>query len=121
KQQDVGHVGQRSRSGGSGIGEPVLDVADGVVTEVAGDAAAKARQPGPRRGAIATEELADERQRIALVALDDAASILDLDRVSAASDPDFRRQADERVTPEALAADDRFQQISKALVGELDV
>ena len=62
-----------ARRRGRGVGEPGLDVADRVVAEVAGKPTAKARQAGPRRGAIATQELADERQRIAFVTLDDAA------------------------------------------------
>ena len=103
------------------IREPRLDVANGVVAEIAGQPAAKTRQPGPRRGSIAAQELADERQRIALMPLDDPAAILDFDLAPAAADADLRRQADERVAPEALAADDRFQQVGKALVGELEV
>ena len=106
---------------GARVGEPGLDVANGVVAEISGQPAAKARQSGPRRGPIAAKELADERQRVALVTLDDAAAILDLDRAPATADTDFRRQPDERVASEALTADDRFQQVGKALVRELDV
>ncbi len=94
---------------------------DGVVAEIAGEPAAKARQPGARRGAVAAQELADERQRVAFVTLDDTAPILDFDLPSARADPDLRRQADERVAPEALAADYRLQQIGIALVGELEI
>ena len=70
-------------------GELRLDVADGVVAEIAGEPAAEARQPGARRGAVAAHELADERQRIALVALDDRPAVVDLDRGAARADADL--------------------------------
>ncbi len=87
-----------------------LDVAHRVVAEIAGESAAEPRQAGPRRGAIAAQELADERERIALVALDDGSAVVDLDRGAARADPDLRGQADERVATEALAADHRLEQ-----------
>ena len=102
-------------------GEPRLDVADGVVAEIAGEAAAEARQPRLRRRAEAAEERAQERERIAVVALDDAAAILDFHMRSRDADAHLRRQADERVAAEALAADDRFEQERVMLVRELQV
>ena len=115
----------RSSSGPRSLGawprELRLDVAHGVVAEVAGEAAAEARQARLRRGAEAAEECAQELERIAVVALDDAAGILDLDVRALDADPHFRRQADERVAAEALAADDRFEQERVALLRELQV
>ena len=65
--------------------------------------------------------VAHEVQRVAFVTLDDAAAILDLDARAAGADADLRRQADERVAAEALAADDRFEQERVALLRELEV
>jgi hypothetical protein len=91
------------------------------VIRKAGEPAAEARQTGARRGAVTAQELADERERIAIVPLDDDAVVVDLDRGAARADADLRRQPDERVATEPLAADDRFQQERPGLVGELDV
>ena len=73
------------------VGEPPLDVAHRVVAEIAGEPAAEARQPGPRRGAIAAQERLDERERVALGLLDDRAGVLDLDRGAARADARFAR------------------------------
>src|SRR5207253_10491444 len=83
--------------------------------------AAEARQARPRRGAIAAQERADERQRVALVTLDDSAAIFHFDLPPARADTKLRRQADERITAKALAADDRLEQVGVALVGELEI
>ena len=53
--------------------------------------------------------------------LDDAAAVVDLDRGAARANADPRRQPDERVAAEPLAADDRLEQERERLVGELDV
>ena len=73
-EQDVGHadrVGPRSRRGRRG--EPRLDVAHRVVAEVAGEAAAEARQAGPERDLEAGLPGGDEVERVAVVGLDDPA------------------------------------------------
>ena len=102
-------------------GELRLDVADGVVAEIAGEPAAKARQTRTWRGAVAAHELADERQRIAVVVLDDRAAVVDLDRGAARADAHLRRQADERIAPEPLAADHGFEEEGVRRVRELHV
>src|SRR4051812_3376456 len=98
-----------------------LDMPNGVVPEIAGKAAAETRQARLRRRAEAAQERAQERERIAVVALDDAAAILDLDVRSRDADADFRRQADERIAAEALASDDGFEQERVMLVREFQV
>ena len=73
-EQHVGRadrVGQRPRFGRRR--QARLDVAHGVVAEVAGEAAAEARQPGPKRDAKALLVGGDEVERVAFVGLDDAA------------------------------------------------
>ena len=76
---------------GPPAGELRLDVAHGVVAEVAGEPAAEARQPGARRDAVAAHELADERERVAVVALEHAGVVADLDRRAAGADADASR------------------------------
>src|SRR5450755_1852118 len=120
-EQNVGNVGKLRRGRRRGSGELRLDVPHGVVAEIAGETAAEARQTRLRRGAVSLQEIADERQRIAVVVLDDATVVLDFDLASARTQTQLRRQADERITAEALAADHRFQQERIALVGELEV
>ena len=63
--------GERPRRGRRG--QARLDVAHRVVAEVAGEAAAEARQPGPQRDAEALLVGGDEIERVAVVGLDDAA------------------------------------------------
>ena len=53
QQQHVGKIVEAARGGGRAPGETRLDVAHGVVAEIAGEPAAEARQPGQRRGAEA--------------------------------------------------------------------
>ena len=77
-----------------------------VVAEVSGEASAKTRQAGPWRGSIAAQEIADELERIAFVALDDTAPILDFDGAGSRPNAYLRRQPDEGIAAEALAADD---------------
>ncbi len=98
-----------------------LDVTHRVVAEIARKAAAKARQSGPRGSAIAMQEFADECERIAFVTLDDAAVVLDFDPASVRADAHLRRQADERIAPEAFASYDGLEQERIALVGELEI
>ncbi len=59
QQQDVGRVEAAGLLGG---GQPGLDVAHGVVAEVAGQAAAKARQAGPQRDLEAGDVGGDEHR-----------------------------------------------------------
>ena len=121
QKQNVGNVRELRRGRARRIGEPRLDVTDGVVAEIAGETAAEPRQARTERRAIAAQELADERERVALVPLDDAAAVLDFDLPAARSNPDLGRQTDKRIAAEALAADDRLQQVGEALVGELEI
>src|SRR5207248_9781715 len=100
-------------------GEPRLDVAHRVIAEIAGEAAAKTRQGGQRGRAIALHVFAQERKRIAVEAFNDSAAVLDLDAPSMRANANLRRQADERIAAEALAADDRLEQKRVALIGEL--
>ncbi len=75
-----------------------------------------------RRGAIAAQERLDERERVAFVPLDDDARVLHLDRrCRARGSAGPRRQPDERVAAEALAADDRLEQERERRVRELHV
>ncbi len=120
-EQDVGDVGEPGRAGRRAAGEPWFDVAHRVVAEAAGEPAAEAGQSRPRRGAVARHERAHELERIALVVLDDDAAVLDLDLRPPRPDAELRRQADERVAAEALAADDRLEQERVAFPRELQV
>ena len=121
QEQDIGNAGESLGGRRRPVGEPRLDVPHGVVAEVAGESAAKPRQPGPRRGAEAAHVLADERQRIALVALDHGSAFVDLDRRAARTDADLRRQSDERIAPEPLAPDHGFEEEGVRPVRQLDV
>ena len=96
-------------------------MSDRVVAEIPGQAAAEARQARPRSGAIAAQKRSDERERVALVTLDDAAAILHFDLPAARANAKLRRQADERIAAKALATDDRLEQVGVALVGELEI
>ena len=116
--------GTSARPSGCGrraTGELRLDVAHRVVAEGAGEPAAESRQPRTRRHAVAAQERADEVERVAVVPLDDGAAVVDLDRRAARADAHPRRQADERVAAEALAAHDGLEQERVLLVRELDV
>ena len=90
--------------------EPGLDVAHRVVAEVAGQAAAEARQPGPQRHLEALLVAGDEVERVAVVGLDDLAVGDHLGAKAVRAQQRARRQADEGVAPEALAADHRLEQ-----------
>ena len=92
-----------------------------VVAEIAGEAAAKPGQAGARRCLEAAHVLAQEDEGIAVEALDDAAAILDLDMPAADANADLRRQADERIAAETLAADHGFEQKRVALIAKLEV
>ena len=116
-----GIVGERGRCRRRRVGEPRLDVAHGVVAEHPGKAAAEARQSRRRRRAITAQERGDERERIAFVALDDRSVVFYFDRRAARADALSCRQTDERVTAEALAADDGLEEERVRLVGELHV
>ena len=109
QQLDVGQV--RDRRCGARVRELLLDVAHRVVAEVAGEAAAEARQPGPQRDLEALLECCDEFERIAFVRLDDLA-VASRPRCDTPlrAQQRARRQADERIAAEALAADHRFEQ-----------
>ncbi|MCY1521654.1 hypothetical protein D9M68_564760 [compost metagenome] len=126
QQQDVGAA---QRVGRAAFFELALDVAHGVVAEVAGQAAAEARQAGPQRDLEALLVVGHEVQRVALGGLDDLAVGHDfgdgLVAEARGTQQGARRQADEAVAPEALAAHHRFEQeavLAAALrMGELEV
>ena len=104
------------------VGEALLDIADGVVAEVAGQPAGEARQPRHRRGLEACLEVGDEIQRVGqAVLLDDLAVGFHRQQMGANPEHGARRQADEGVAPEALAAHHRFEQVGIGRVGELEV
>ncbi len=121
---DEQHVGRAERIGERPRArrrrQPRLDVADRVVAEVAGEAAAKARQPGPERDPEALLVGGDEVDRVAFVGLDDAPVGDDLGAKAGRAQQRARRQADERVAAEALAADHRLEQEAVA-PGDIDV
>ncbi len=121
QQQHVGQIVERARASRLAQRELALDVPHGVVAEIAGEPAAESRQPGLRRRPEAAQELAEERERVAFMALDDAACILDFGERPAHAQPHLGGQADERVAAEALAAHDRFEQERVALLRELQV
>ncbi len=103
-------VGQLQVVGRCGLDQARLDVAHGVVAEIAGQAAAEARQARAQRDLVALFEGGDEVQRVAFVRLDHAAVSDDLGAVAGRAQQRARMQADEGIAPEALAAHHRFQQ-----------
>src|SRR5262249_39207803 len=62
-----------------------------------------------------------EIERLAAMALGDSVAILHLDAVAANEDPRGGGQPDERIAPEALAADHRLEQEAVRRAGELGV
>jgi hypothetical protein len=105
-----------------GARDALLDVANRVVREVAREPAREAQRGAGRRSAEALHVRVDESERIARLLAADHGSIAhhahhlaaDLDRLA-------RRQAHDRIAPEALAADHRFQQVGAGRVGELEI
>ena len=126
QQQDVGAA---QRVGRAALLQLLLDVAHRVVAEVAGQAAAEARQAGPQRHLEALLVGRDEVQRVAARCLDHLAVGDDLGQrlgaEAAGAQQGARRQADEAVAAEALAAHHRFQQEAVAAavlgVGQLEI
>lgn len=105
-----------------GMRKALFDVADGVVAEIARQATGETRPAGKRRGPEAGEIGLDEGKRVGgLVLLDDVAVALHRERVLAHADERARRQADDGITAEALAAHHRFQKVGIRRVGELEV
>ncbi len=94
----------------AGVGQLALDVAHRVVAEVAGQAAAEARQAGTQRHLEARLILLDEVERIALVRFDYFAVLDDLGEIAGGAQQRVGRQADEGIAAEALAAHHRLQQ-----------
>ncbi len=121
QEQDVGNRRKRGRCRRRRGGEPPLDVTDRVVAEHPGKTAAEARQSRRRRRAVTAQERGDERERVAFMALDDRTVVFYFDRGAVRADARSCRQSDERVAPEALAADDGFEEERVRLVGELHV
>ena len=115
-------VGQSERIGLRGAGEPFLDVAHRVVAEIADEPAGEAQPRFERRGAKRTEVIVDVRERIVdLAALDSEPVALEHHFAAARFEHLARRQAHDRVAPEALAADHRLEQVGARPVGELQV
>src|SRR4029453_19457742 len=106
EEQDRRDFPQRRGRGGRACSQPRLDVPDDIVSEVPGETAAEARQVGNGGGAVPALKRGDEIERIALVPFGNDAAVIDLDRPPARSQSRRRRQADERVATEALAAHD---------------
>ncbi len=103
-------VGQLQVIGRRGVGQARLDVAHGVVAEIAGQAAAEPRQARAQRDLVALLEGGDEFQRIAVMRFDHLAVGDDLGAVAGGAQQRARMQADEGIAPEALAAHHGFQQ-----------
>ena len=80
QQQHVGNVGKLFGKWWRRCCELSLDMANDVVAEIAGESTAEAWQPEFGGGTVAPQKGSDELEWIALVALDDTAAILDLDR-----------------------------------------
>ena len=126
QQQDVGAA---QRVGRAGLFELLLDVANRVVTEVAGQAAAETRQSRSQRHLETLLIGLDEVQRIAFGRFDHPAFRDDfgarLGAETAGTNQRACRQSDEAVAAEALAADHGFQQeaVFAAVLGmrELEV
>mmetsp|Transcript_2847 Transcript_2847/g.7386 ORF Transcript_2847/g.7386 Transcript_2847/m.7386 type:complete len:553 (-) Transcript_2847:517-2175(-) len=91
-------------------GQAFLDRAHRLVAEVAGQAAAEARQAGGDSGLDALLVGGDEVQRVAFMRLDDDAVGDDFAARAGGPHQCAAGQADEGVAPEALAADDGLQQ-----------
>ncbi len=85
-------------------GQPFLDIAHGVVAEVAHEATGKARQTGHWRGVEARHETVDEAQRVAFVAFDHLVAVFHLHALPLHAQTGGGGQANEGVTAEALAA-----------------
>ena len=79
QQLDVGNGRERFAHRRRRCRETVLDVAHRVIGEIAGEAAAKSRQPGDRSGTVPTQECGDEVERISFVALGDNTAGRDFD------------------------------------------
>ena len=121
QQQDVGHadvVGLWPR-------EFLLDHSHRVVTEVAGQSAGKARQPGAHRHLELIGVALHGRERITVDCLRHYATFDNFGRRAIATNKRSNRRAcgqpNKRIAAEALAADDRFQQERVGLVGELQI
>ena len=103
-------VGGADATGLVHAGELALDVAHRLVAEIAGQAAAEARQPRAKRGLEARLISRDEVQRVAFVGLDHLAVGDDLAAQTRGTQQRARRQPDEGIAPEALTPHHRFQQ-----------
>jgi hypothetical protein len=103
------------------VREPGFDVTQRVVPEVAGESPAEARQSRQGCRAKSRQERLDERQRIAIMELDNPGVILDSGVAFAHAQAHVGRQADERIAPEPLAADHGFEQERIALASQLEM
>ena len=117
------HVGAAERIGLEPTArEPRLDPAHRVVAEIAHQAAAQARQPGKLRDAVARKKLAHERQRIpTLGRFRHFIAVQHGDVTAYGAHRRAGREADERIAPETLAADHRFEQVGIRPVGKLEI
>jgi len=100
--------------------QALLDVADGVVAEIPRQPAGEARQPAHRRGLEARLILGDEGQRVGQVVLLNHLTVcFQRQQMRAHADDGARRQSDEGIAAEALAADHRFEQVGIRRVASL--
>ena len=104
---DVGHIQVVRRRR---VLQLVLDLAHGVITEIACQAAAEARHAWAERHLVARLEFSDEIERIVGYAFDDFAMANHFNPLAIRAQQRRGRQADEGVAPEALAAHHGFQQ-----------
>lgn len=92
------------------VGELLLDISHRVIAEVAGQAAAKARQAGAQGHLEALLEVGDEVERVAFVGFHHAAIRDHFGAHARGAQQRTGMQADERVASEALAAHHGFEQ-----------
>ena len=103
------------------LGELGLDVAHRLVAEVAGESAAEARKIRRHMDLEARLVGGQKVERVAVGAFDHLAIADDLVRKFARAQQRARRQTDEGIAAEALAADDRFEQEAIGRVGEFEI
>jgi len=103
-------------------GEPMLDIAHGVIAEITNETAAEPRKAGVLRHLESPEVVVDVGERIAGLRAGDRLLAAKLGTcVATHLDARPRRQTDERIAAETLAADNGFQQITVGPVGKLEV
>ena len=94
---------------------------NGLVTEIADQAAGKAWQTGDFRCFITFVEGFDKVQRIAFVLFDDFALMVNIDMAAAGFEIGLAGQADKGIAAETLTTHYRFEQITERLVGQFEI